>query len=56
MGLKTPKNLLLPKVDNVKDPEVKRIFQQLINAIQKMNQTTCGDLTGLEERITAHGI
>jgi len=56
MGLKTPKNLLLPKVDNVKDPEVKRIFQQLINAIQKMNQTTSGDLTGHEERLTAHGI
>ena len=56
MGLRTPKNLLLPKADNIKDPEVKRVFQQLLNSIQKMNQTTCGDLTGLEERLTNHGI
>ena len=56
MGLRTPKNLLLPKAENIKDPEVKRIFQQMLNVIQRMNQTTSGDLTGHEERLTNHGI
>jgi len=56
MGLKTSKKLLLPKADNIRDPETKRVFQQMLNAIQRINKTTCGDLTGHEERLTAHGI
>ena len=56
MGLKTAKNVLLPRVDNIKDPETKLVFQRLLKVIEKMNRTTCGDLTGLEERLTNHGI
>lgn len=52
MGLKTSNNILLPRLDKIQDPEVQRVFQQLLKAIQRMNVTTYGDLTGLEERIT----
>jgi len=52
MGLKTPKNLLLPRVDNIKDPETKRVIQQMLKIIERMNQVTFGDLSGHEERIT----
>ena len=52
MGLKTPKNLLLPRADNIKDPETKRVIQQILKVIQRMNQTTYGDLSGHEKRIT----
>jgi len=53
MGLKTSNKILLPRADSIKDPEIRKVFQQLLNAIQKMNQTTLGDLTGHEERIVA---
>jgi len=56
MGLKISKTILLPRVDKIKDEEVKRVFQRLLDAIQKMNQTTYGDLVGHEERLTNHGI
>ena len=52
MGLKTSKNVILPRLDKIQDPETKKVFQRLVKAIERMNQTTCGDLTGLEERIT----
>lgn len=52
MGLQTTKNILLPRLDRIKDEETKRVFQQLLKAIQKMNQITSGDLAGHEERIT----
>ena len=52
MALKTSNKILLPRADRIRDPETKKVFQQLLNAIQKMNQTTAGDLTGLDERIT----
>ena len=51
--LKTSNKVLLPRVDKIRDPETKKVFQELIKVIQKMNQTTSGDLTGLDERITA---
>lgn len=52
MGLKTSNNILLPRLDKIKDMEVQRVFQQLVKALQKMNVTTFGDLSGLEERIS----
>ena len=52
MGLKTSNNLLLPRIDKIKYPETKRVIQQMLKAIQKMNITTYGDLTGHEERIS----
>ena len=52
MALKTPKNLLLPKADNIKDQETKKVIQQILKIIEKMNQITFGDLSGHEERIT----
>ncbi len=53
MGLKTSKSILLPRLDRIQDKETKEVLQRLLKAIEKMNQMTCGDLTGLEERITA---
>lgn len=52
MGLKTGNKILLPRVDKIKDEETKKVFQRLLKAIEKMNQTTLGDLTGHEERIS----
>jgi len=56
MGLKTSNRILLPRVEKIKDPEVREVFQRLLIAIEKMNQTISGDLVGHEERLTAHGI
>lgn len=52
MGLKSSGKILLPRLDKIKDPEVRKVFQQMMKAIQGMNVTNYGDLAGLEERIT----
>ena len=52
MGLKTTKKIQLPRLDNIEDPEVKKALQLIKKALEKMNATTLGDLTGLDERIT----
>jgi len=50
-GLKVSKNVILPRLDKFKDPEVKRVLQQLEKAIQDMNTTYYNDLVHLEDRI-----
>ena len=52
MGLKTSNNILLPRLDKIKDENTKEVFRDLLKAIQRMNVTTYGDLTGHEERIS----
>ena len=52
-GLKVSKNVILPKLDRIKDPEVKRVLQQLEKVIQEMNSNNYSDLAHLEERIVA---
>jgi len=52
MALKIQKDMLLPKADNIKDPETRRVIKEMLNIIKKMNQTNYGDLSGHEERIT----
>jgi len=47
------KNVILPKLDNIKDPETKRVMQGLYKTIQGMNTTYYNDLIYLEGRVYA---
>lgn len=49
--LKVNKSIVLPKIDAIKDPEVKRVMRDIMNAIQGLNQTVYNDLTYLDERV-----
>jgi len=51
MGLRVGKILILPKVDRIKDPETKRVFQEILRVIQKTNADNYSDLVSLEKRI-----
>lgn len=53
MGLQVSKTVILPRIDKIEDPEVKRVFQQMIKAIRDLNTIYYSDLTGLEKRIVA---
>ena len=52
MGLRVSKNLILPRVDRIQDPEVKKVIQELLKVIQETNANNCSDLANHEERIT----
>jgi len=52
MGLKVSKNVILPRIDKIQDPETKRVIQQLLKIIQDTNSNNYSDLKYLEERIT----
>jgi len=52
-GLKVSKNIILPRLDRIKDPEVKRVLQQLEKVVQDMNTTYYNDLVHIEGRVTA---
>ena len=47
MGLKVSKNIILPSIDRIRDPETRSVLQELIKAIQDMNSTYYNDLTYL---------
>ena len=49
--LKVNKNIVLPSLDSIKDPNAKRIMQDICNAIQGLNQTVYNDLTYLDEKV-----
>ncbi|MCJ7790532.1 MAG: hypothetical protein MUP69_10245 [Candidatus Atribacteria bacterium] len=49
--LKINKNIVLPKIDSIKDENTKRIMQDILNTIQGLNQTVYNDLTYLDEKI-----
>ena len=51
MALQVSKNVILPRTDRIKDPEVKRVIQETLRVIQRMNTTYYSDLVGLEKRI-----
>lgn len=50
--LKVNKNIILPSLDSIKDPNAKRIMQDICNAIQSLNQTAYNDFTLLDERVS----
>ena len=50
--LKINKNIILPSIDVIKDSEAKRIMQDILNAIQGLNQAVYNDLTYLDEKIS----
>lgn len=52
-GLRVSKNIILPRVDGIRDPEIKRVIQQILKVIQETNSNNNSDLVHLEERITA---
>lgn len=52
MGLKVGKNLILPKADNIKDPEAKRVIKKILKVLQDMNTTSYSDMIWVEGRVT----
>ena len=52
-GLKVSKNLILPRLDKIRDPEVKRVLQELLRVLQNTNSVNYSDLAHLEERMGA---
>ena len=48
MGLKVSKNVILPRIDRIQDPEAKRVIQELLRVIQDLNATYYNDLAYLE--------
>jgi len=52
MGLQVSKNIILPRADRIKDPEAKRVIQELLRVIQRMNTTYYNDLVHIEGRVT----
>jgi len=53
MGLRIGKILVLPRVDKIKDPETKRVVQEVLRVIQEVNANNYSDLVYLEARIKA---
>ena len=51
MGLRVGKILILPRVDKIKDPETKKVIQQLFKVLQEVNANNYSDLAELETRI-----
>ena len=49
MGLQVGKNVILPRIDKLQDPETKRVIQELLRVIQDMNSTYYNDLVHLKE-------
>ena len=50
--LKVNKSIVLPKIGIIKDPEAKRVMQDVLNAIDSLNQTVYNDLTYLDEKVS----
>jgi len=50
-GLRVSKNVILPRTDKVKDPETKRVIDELLRKLQEMNQVYHNDITYLESRV-----
>ena len=48
--LRMNKNIILPSLESIKDPEARRIMQDILNAIQSLNQAVYNDLTYLDEK------
>jgi len=49
--LKTPKSLILPDLENIKDPEVKRIFEEYKKAIDEFVIAVYSDISRFHDRI-----
>lgn len=54
--LKIGKNLILPRLDSIKDPEVKRVLQEILRVLQESNSINYSDLAGIDERLTGGGL
>jgi len=51
MGLQVSKNIILPRADKIQDPEAKRVIQELLRVIQRMNTTYYSDIIWIEGRV-----
>ena len=49
--LKTPKTVILPTLENVKDEEVKKIFEEYNRVIDELVIAVYSDIAWLHERI-----
>jgi len=50
-GLKTSKNIIIPRVDKIKDPETKRVLEDILKLLQQMNYSDYSDHAYLDERL-----
>jgi hypothetical protein len=50
-GIKVSKNVILPKLDRVRDTEMKKVLEQLFKVIQDINSNNYNDLTYIEKRV-----
>jgi len=50
-GLRTGKNLILPKIDRIEDPETKKVLEDILRVLQDMNYSDYNDHTYLDERL-----
>lgn len=51
--MRVSKSIILPRVDNVRDPEAKRVIRELCKVIQKLNDDNYSDINNFEGRIYA---
>ena len=52
MGIRVSKNIVLPRADNIKDPEAKRVIQEILKVMQRMNDDYYNDIVHIEGRVT----
>lgn len=50
-GLRTAKRLILPRLDNIEDLEVKNVLEELFRALQDINYDNYTDHIYLKDRI-----
>ena len=51
MGLRVGKVLVLPRTDRIKDPETKRVIEEVLKIIQEVNANNYSDLVYLDEKV-----
>ena len=51
MGIRVSKNIVLPRADSIKDPEAKRVIQEILKVMQRMNDDYYNDIVHIEGRI-----
>ena len=49
--LKTPPSLLLPYIEDIEDPKIKRAFEEYNKAIEEFVTAVYSDITRLHQRV-----
>ena len=51
MGLKTGKNIILPKIDRIEDSETKKVLEEILRVLQDINYNNYSDHAHIDERV-----